>query len=33
MKISTVLFDLDNTLVNRKLAFEEFSNRLEINPN
>jgi FMN phosphatase YigB (HAD superfamily) len=28
MKISTVIFDLDNTLVNRKLAFEEFSNRL-----
>jgi putative hydrolase of the HAD superfamily len=28
MIISAVLFDLDNTLVNRKLAFEEFTNRL-----
>lgn len=28
MSINTVIFDLDNTLINRKLAFEEFSNRL-----
>ncbi|RXZ77458.1 HAD-IIIA family hydrolase [Paenibacillaceae bacterium] len=28
MSINAVLFDLDNTLINRKLAFEEFSNKL-----
>ena len=28
MDIHAVIFDLDNTLLNRKLAFEDFSNRL-----
>lgn len=28
MNINAVIFDLDNTLINRKLAFKQFSNRL-----